>query len=384
MFYTSASDTEKSLSAYREDMNNKLDQLEEEKQHILTQYKAQMNDNAQLAKLYQEKEEKLEELENSVVRLKEEAGDKSKLLESMQNDKATISRALSQNKELKYQLAELQNGFVKLSNDNMDMTNKFDSEQHVTKELATRLSQQEDELNDVRDELRSNEKLLEETRAQNFELNKQLAQQSQLTDHMRHYEAQGQLTETLQRELASAQDTINILSSQNSELRVQLAALENQLTRQASNQDAAGDAGVNNKDMVDMLSSSIRQLEMEREQQAKEIAEQHEQYQSLLEQMEVIKKEQASAPAITPEGNFITKEAYETLQVAMEKLEDKFTKVMRDKAELSDKSQELEHVCMQLEGETDTIGMLYTIVYLSVVMMISDLTSQISVWAVFQ
>lgn len=36
------------------------------------------------------------------------------MLEDVQSDKATLSRALSQNRTLKDQLAELQNGFVKL------------------------------------------------------------------------------------------------------------------------------------------------------------------------------------------------------------------------------------------------------------------------------
>jgi hypothetical protein len=40
--------------------------------------------------------------------------DRSSLLETVQSDKTALSRALSQNKELKNQLAELQNGFVKM------------------------------------------------------------------------------------------------------------------------------------------------------------------------------------------------------------------------------------------------------------------------------
>ena len=41
-------------------------------------------------------------------------GDKAELLENIQSDKTALSRALTQNKDLKTQLAELQNGFVKL------------------------------------------------------------------------------------------------------------------------------------------------------------------------------------------------------------------------------------------------------------------------------
>lgn len=44
----------------------------------------------------------------------QEEGDRRRMLEDVQSDKATISRALTQNRALKDQLAELQNGFVKL------------------------------------------------------------------------------------------------------------------------------------------------------------------------------------------------------------------------------------------------------------------------------
>ena len=40
--------------------------------------------------------------------------DKEKILEDMQSDKTALSRAMSQNKELKNQLVELQSGFVTL------------------------------------------------------------------------------------------------------------------------------------------------------------------------------------------------------------------------------------------------------------------------------
>lgn len=62
----------------------------------------------------QEQETRLEELEMQARRAADEAHDKLRILEDVQSDKATISRALAQNRELKDQLAELQNGFVKL------------------------------------------------------------------------------------------------------------------------------------------------------------------------------------------------------------------------------------------------------------------------------
>ena len=41
---------------------------------------------------------------------------------------------------------------------------------------------------------------------------------------------------------------------------------------------------------------------------------------------------------------------------AMEQLEERFTKTMKEVAELSDEKQRLEHLVLQLQGETETIG----------------------------
>ena len=52
----------------------------------------------------------------------------------------------------------------------------------------------------------------------------------------------------------------------------------------------------------------------------------------------------------------ITKAQFEALQHAMKQLETKYTTAMRDKADLTDSKEQLEHLIMQLQGETETIG----------------------------
>ncbi len=59
-------------------------------------------------------DERIQELESAVARLGEDAVDRVSLLEDMQSDKETISRAIQQNKDLKDQLEELQKGFVQI------------------------------------------------------------------------------------------------------------------------------------------------------------------------------------------------------------------------------------------------------------------------------
>lgn len=95
-------------------LQEEIQRLQQEKEELHGQYQAQVRDNEQLSHLNREQEERLLELEKAVQRYNEESVDRQQILEDMQSDKATISRALSQNRELKEQLAELQNGFVKL------------------------------------------------------------------------------------------------------------------------------------------------------------------------------------------------------------------------------------------------------------------------------
>lgn len=49
-------------------------------------------------------------------------------------------------------------------------------------------------------------------------------------------------------------------------------------------------------------------------------------------------------------------EVHQALQMAMEKLQERFTSLMQEKADLKERVEELEHRCIQLSGETDTIG----------------------------
>lgn len=49
-------------------------------------------------------------------------------------------------------------------------------------------------------------------------------------------------------------------------------------------------------------------------------------------------------------------EVHQALQAAMEKLQQRFSSLMREKADLKERVEELEHRCIQLSGETDTIG----------------------------
>ena len=108
---------------------------------------------------------------------------------------------------------------------------------------------------------------------------------------------------------------------------------------------------------IESLSASVRQLEMERN--------------SLFQHLQELKKEnevirQTSDDVRASSVSFSQLEtSFNQLQARQSKLfsfffrilfQDQFVRVMREKAELSDDVQRMEHVIMQLEGETETIG----------------------------
>jgi hypothetical protein len=55
------------------------------------------------------------------------------------------------------------------------------------------------------------------------------------------------------------------------------------------------------------------------------------------------------------------------MKVAMEKLEERFTRTMKEVADLSEEKQRLEHIVLQLQGETETIGKIFLFLILCVV-----------------
>lgn len=82
-------------------------------------------------RLMEEKEERISDLEGSLSQLRREAADASQLLEGVQNDKTALSRALTQNRDLKQQLVELQNGFVKMVSGRLISYSSHDITTHV-------------------------------------------------------------------------------------------------------------------------------------------------------------------------------------------------------------------------------------------------------------
>uniref|UniRef100_A0A8C2U969 Golgin A2 n=1 Tax=Coturnix japonica TaxID=93934 RepID=A0A8C2U969_COTJA len=319
-------------------LQEEIQRLQHEKEELHGQYQAQVRDNEQLSRLNQEQEERLLELEKTVQRYNEESVDRQQILESMQSDKATISRALSQNRELKEQLAELQNGFVKLTNENMEVTSALQSEQHVKKELAKKIGQLQENLGELKEtlELKTQEaRALQEQRDQFYghlqqytvayqqlaaekeELQKQYLLQTQLMDRLQHEEVQGKVT--VEMHLKELQQTKVIKEGQVERLEAKCLIAPHPVT---------------------FLTSAMSQVEKEREEMRQQLAAQKQQCRNLLQQIAALRQEQQ--PAEVTHTNFC--------------VQARFTDLIQEKADLKERLEELEHRCIQLSGETDTIG----------------------------
>ncbi|CAL8327202.1 unnamed protein product [Boreogadus saida] len=224
-----------------------LDRLHQEKEALTEEYQAQLRDNGQLSRLCAEQESRLGELERQQEGLSQETEDRRRMLEDVQSDKATISRALTQNRTLKDQLAELQNGFVKLTNENMELTSAIQSEQHVKKEVARKLGQLQEDNHTMKEQLalkiQESVALLEQRdqvvahlqqycsgyqtlASEREQLHLQYLQQAQLMDRLQHDENEGRVQlEISHQQLRHAQDRLDLLVRNNQQLQTEVQEL---------------------------------------------------------------------------------------------------------------------------------------------------------------
>uniref|UniRef100_A0A8C2GYK1 Golgin A2 n=1 Tax=Cyprinus carpio TaxID=7962 RepID=A0A8C2GYK1_CYPCA len=378
-----------------------ISRLQEERDALSLQYQAQVRDNEQLSRLVQEQEVRLEELERQAERAAEEAQDRLQILEDVQSDKATISRALAQNRDLKDQLAELQNGFVKLTNENMELTSALQSEQHIKKEIARKIGQLQEDLHGAKEQLQ--EKCgelasVQEQRdqclvhlqqytagyqqlvAEREHLHHQFLQQAQLMDRLQHDEVQGKVQlEQSHVQLQEAQEKLNQLARDNEELKTEVQELLNSSALNTSHRDD-GD-GLESRslpesfqkshivipedfesreEMEEFVHSALSRLEEERDEMSRRFEEERRLHHTLRQQMTAMSHEQQHHahphPHSTAGSDGVPVEVHEALRGAMEKLQERFTALMQEKVDLRERVEELEHRCIQLSGETDTIG----------------------------
>ncbi|ELK07237.1 Golgin subfamily A member 2 [Pteropus alecto] len=453
-------------------------QLQKELESLAGQLQAQVQDNEGLSRLNREQEQRLLELEQAAERWGEQAEERKRVLETMQSDRTTISRALSQNRELKEQLAELQNGFVRLTNENMEITSAFQSEQHVKKELAKKLDQLQEKLEELKEtvELKSQEAQslqqqrdqylshlqqyvvsyqqhvaayqqlasekevlhkqveLKSQEAQSLQqqrdqylshlqqyvvsyqqhvaayqqlasekevLHKQVLLQTELMDQLQHEEVQVKMEADMARqELQETQERLEAANQQNHNLQAQLSLMAlpgegdgvdiEEEDKEAPRPKLSMPEDLESPEaMVAFFNSALASADEEQARLRGQLKEQKLHCRRLAQLAAPSQHPlEGEAPAPRTGGNGVPAERHQALQVAMDKLQvsesppavdqgglgwvgldrgllspdpssrlqGRFTELMQEKVDLKDRVEELEHRCIQLSGETDTIG----------------------------
>uniref|UniRef100_F7H487 Golgin A2 n=2 Tax=Macaca mulatta TaxID=9544 RepID=F7H487_MACMU len=390
-------------SEVEQQLQAEAEHLRKELESLAGQLQAQVQDNEGLSRLNREQEERLLELERAAELWGEQAEARRQILETMQNDRTTISRALSQNRELKEQLAELQSGFVKLTNENMEITSALQSEQHVKRELGKKLGELQEKLSELKEtvELKSQEaQSLQQQRDQYLGhlqqyvaayqqqvatyqqltsekevLHNQLLLQTQLVDQLQQQEAQGKaVAEMACQELQEAQERLESVTQQNQQLRSQLSLMAHPgegdgLDREEEEEEEEEVEAAprpmpsipedleSREAMVAFFNSAVASAEEEQARLRGQLKEQRVRCRRLAHLLALAQKEpEVAAPAPGTGGDSVCGETHRALQGAMEKLQSRFMELMQEKADLKERVEELEHRCIQLSGETDTIG----------------------------
>ncbi|CAF0852723.1 unnamed protein product [Rotaria sordida] len=239
-------------------------------------------ENEHITKILIEKDTRIAELEENNGKVQNQM-DHEKLLQTIHEDKTTLSRAIAQNKQLKDQLTELQDGFIKISNDNMNLTNQIQSQEYLNKQLNERLAQ--------------NEHLVQ---------NEHQLQEVQTTTHHEREVQNDQQTQTLsnndQEQQESTNQQLNELLEENKSLRKRLLQFE-----QPSESQLISDIQLNDTSSLSSIGS-------------------------------------------------IVDDTHQLQNGFVEKIIQRFNRAMRDNADLQDRAQQLEHLILQLQSETDTIG----------------------------
>ncbi|XP_041706840.1 golgin subfamily A member 2 isoform X5 [Coregonus clupeaformis] len=400
--------------------------LQQERDSLNAQFQAQLRDNEQLSRMCSEQESRLSELERHAERGAEDAEDRRRMLEDVQSDKATISRALAQNRILKDQLAELQNGFVKLTNENMELTTALQSEHHVKKELGRRMGQLQEDLHNVKEQLdlksQEYQALLEQRdqvvahlqqysagytslASEREQLHRQYLQQSQLMDRLQHDETQGRVQlEMSHKQLEQYQKTLEQLARDNEQLKAEVTELLNSSALATPYRDqgdgvesqslpdspqkssiAIPEDFESREEMEEFVRSAVARVEAERDEVRSRLEEERRLHLAARHQAAALIEhhshshdhdhnhdhehsqghgqshdhrhshdDHSHCEHTGSEG--VPVEVHEALCVAMERLQQRFTSLMQEKADLKERVEELEHRCIQLSGETDTIG----------------------------
>ncbi|XP_035792391.1 golgin subfamily A member 2-like [Anopheles albimanus] len=330
-----------------EALQKRCDELERERDALKAGMSTKDEERSNCETLLKQTEEQVALLQLTVERLQLDKPDVAKLLAEIESGKVGASRAVTQNRELKEQLEEMQRAFVQISNDKLNLTDQLQTELHLGKEMKANYGHLETELASIREQLHYKDEEMIRLAHENTELSKQVLQQSQEIDRLRYYESRSNDAVTLQRELETQRHTVEELERQ-----LRSTSPPSDMQQATMNGVEPGDAG---SATVAMEDRDAERREIETLRQEKE---------ELLRALNRFQQDRAttgSDPVAEGEraaGGERRSSIVSSIptQEAMEKLQARFKRTMMEVAELTEERQRLEHLVMQLQGETETIG----------------------------
>nr|CAB3250168.1 golgin subfamily A member 2-like [Phallusia mammillata] len=324
-------------------LQTNFSKISEERDDLLQKLNTQLRNNERLARLNEEQELQLIELNETLSNTNVSAEEHARLLEQSQNDKSTISRALLQNKQLKQQLEEMHDGFIKLSNDKMELATKLSTQSHSGNETKEENERYKVLLSEMKLELESkNRSLIEmqnaimETQSNNAEL-----QESQ-------HESQN---DTINEEIKALEDTISLLSEQNMQLKEMVSQLQNKVDMkdlEIKNLSETLPVSPSADHSGAQMDVSLEVLQQENKTLLQKVENQKLENQKLSQSL--LQSESPSSESV------ISQEEHDSLAKNMSLLQERFSKVMTEKVDALNKIEDLEHINLQLQNECDTIG----------------------------
>lgn len=198
----------------------------------------------------------------------------------------------------------------------MELTDRLQSEQHLGREIRLRFDGMDGELSSVKEKLHFKDEEMIRLSHENVDLNKQILQLTQELDRLRHFEAKNQSSNVLQQQLMIANEKIKKLRGQVKELEKEGKEKLDEPTTEtvADGTEETQGPALDNHEIAVEAAENI-----------------------------------ADTDSVGSTINIATEEA-------MEKLQERFTRTMTEVANLTEEKQRLEHLVMQLQGETETIG----------------------------
>ncbi|XP_045134114.1 golgin subfamily A member 2-like isoform X2 [Portunus trituberculatus] len=368
--------------AEKEHLSYVITSLQEEMLQLKENNAALKNDNSQLSKLVDQLSHNVEGLEMEVERSKTKEVDTSQLLEAMQSDKVAAARALTQNKQLKEQLEELQSGFIIMSNKKLELTEKLEKELHLKKHKNQEITSLNEMITNLKQEALQKEREIAVLREKTESLSGQLVtahSHSHLEENGLAHDHLAQENITLTEQIKELEDKLKLskveiedLTRQNSELHTLITEYKVNPSEEKDQNDTSpcensDDEATKGKLLgkVATLTSEVSRLESECSSLQIQLDCERDKYNKLLG--ESLAHENSPEDVITePKGETRLGESeleqkLQHLQEAHSVLESRFTRSMKEVAELSDEKQQLEHVVAQLQLETESIGDYITI-----------------------